>query len=214
MSLALQARPLWRTAKPDTAREAVELLETLPPGPSLAVAYGEWAYLLMLRRQVAASIDVATRAVELSERFGARTPLMRALNALGSSLWFTDPASAEPPLLRSIELAKQDGDDDSIGDGLANMGSAAGEVRWYPTSERWLRELIAWGATRDQHAAHDYGRAWLVRILVGLGRWPEADDAVAHVPYGAGIDHPHRDRHGASEAPHPSGRPRCRSAAG
>jgi hypothetical protein len=93
---------------------------------------------------------------------GARSPprrtsrACRALNAVGSAQWFTEPERAEPTLLRGLEVARRACDDGAAASALANLGSGAGEIRRYDVAERWLRECAAWCEQRDLDGHHRY----------------------------------------------------------
>jgi hypothetical protein len=62
----------------------VAVLEEAQAGPALAAAYAWLAYIRMLARDIPG-------AIELAERFGQHEQLARALNAVGSAEWFSDP---------------------------------------------------------------------------------------------------------------------------
>jgi tetratricopeptide (TPR) repeat protein len=93
--LARRSQYLWGTGQSAEALEAAAaaaaMLEAGPPRPALATAYSWLALNRMLARDVGGAIEVGERATELSERFGERELLSRALNAVGSSQWFSDP---------------------------------------------------------------------------------------------------------------------------
>jgi hypothetical protein len=113
-------------------QDALALACTLPPGRGLVTAYTWSAFLLMLRRDAATAIEAGTRAIALAEEYGERGLLARALNAVGSAQWMTDPDTAQVTLRRSLELARADGNDAAVGNALVNLGSGAGEIRRYP----------------------------------------------------------------------------------
>jgi tetratricopeptide (TPR) repeat protein len=95
---ALLARRCWflwgdgRSAEAlESAAAAVAVLEEAQAGPALAAAYAWLAYIRMLARDIPGAIETGRRAIELAERFEQHEQLARALNAVGSAEWFSDP---------------------------------------------------------------------------------------------------------------------------
>ena len=181
--MARRAYYLWRSgenaAAQETARTAVVLAERLPPGPALTAAYTWSAYLMMLARDVPGAIETGERAAELAAEFGPPGLLPRALNAVGTARWFSDPDLAEQTLARCVRMARDAGDDAAAGSALVNLGSGAGEIRRYQTAERWLREAIGWCSARDLDASRSYATAWLARCLFERGAWSAAADLLS-----------------------------------
>jgi DNA-binding CsgD family transcriptional regulator/tetratricopeptide (TPR) repeat protein len=184
---ALLARRCWFLWGVGRSGEALEsaaagvavLEEVAPAGPALAGAYTWLAYVRMLDRDIPGAIEVGGRAIELAERFGQHEHLSRALNAVGSAQWFSDPDQAPLTLGRSLQVAREHGDDQLAAVALSNLGSGAGEIRRYALADRWLREAIAWCAERDLDANRRYAQAWLARCQFEQGRWSEAGTTVA-----------------------------------
>jgi hypothetical protein len=157
----------------------VAVLEAAPAGPAHAAAYTHLAYMRMLAREIPDAIEAGGRAIVLAERFGQHEQLSRALNAVGSAQWFSDPDQAPLTLGRSLEVAKEHGYDQLAAIAMTNLGSGAGEIRRYALADRWLRDAIAWSAERDLDANRRYASAWLARCHFEQGRWSEAGTTVA-----------------------------------
>ncbi|ELP67558.1 ATP-binding protein [Streptomyces turgidiscabies] len=162
-------------------RQALALAEGLPEGPGLVAAYTWSAYLLMLARDVPGAVRTGNRAAVLAERFGEQTLLARALNAVGSALWSTEPDLAEQTMLRSLGAARTACDDGAVGSAMVNLGSAAGEVRRYDLAEHWLNEAMTWCSDRDLDDVRSYATAWLARCLWERGQWSAAEALVEEV---------------------------------
>ncbi len=159
--------------------EALRLARSGAEGPALAEAWTNLAVHRMLAREIGPAIEAGLRAIELAERLNLPRTLARALNAVGSSYWFTDPDQAEAPLRRSIEVARRVGHDQGVAVALSNLGSGAGEVRRYAEAERWLRESMEWSTQRELDGIHGYSAAWLGRCLMERGAWAEAGAVLA-----------------------------------
>lgn len=176
---------LWNQGRNTEAhamvRQALALAERLPEGPGLVAAYTWSAYLLMLARDIPGAMRTGSRAALLAERFGERTLLARALNAVGSAQWSIEPDLAVRTMLRSLRAARAAGDDAAVGSAMVNLGSAAGEVRRYDLAEHWLREAMTWCSDRDLDDVRSYATAWLARCLFERGQWSAAEAMVAQV---------------------------------
>lgn len=178
VTLAALARLLWSDAHGDDARavqaEAERLAEDTGDPVALAAAYANGAMLHMLAREIPQAIEVGQRAIELARTQPQSTTLTRALNAVGAASWFGDPDRAEPLLVEAIEIGRRSRDDLVVAHAMVNLGSGAGEVRRYPTAERWLLKTIDWCAARDLDSHGGYATAWLARVRLETGRWDEA----------------------------------------
>jgi tetratricopeptide (TPR) repeat protein len=67
------------------AARAIAVLDTLPPGDQLAMAYSNQAQLDMLAYRGNAAMDWAGRAIELARRLGDQETLTHALTDTGSA---------------------------------------------------------------------------------------------------------------------------------
>lgn len=163
----------------ELVRQAIARLAGRPPSQALAAAYATMANVRMLDDDNAAAARVGMRAVRLAERYGDPHVLTRALNAVGSASWFTDPDRAEAMMGRCIAVARRAGSDRMVSAAMVNMGSRAAVARRYPAADRWLQETIDYCAPRDLDSHRVYALAWLARCHFEQGRWPQAEAAAA-----------------------------------
>src|SRR4029453_18041487 len=79
----------WFCGQGESARslamEAIEILEQLPPGPELAMAYSTMAQLNMLSEDNQEAVQWGNRARDLAERFDLTEVLVHALNNIGTA---------------------------------------------------------------------------------------------------------------------------------
>lgn len=192
-ALAELAMVLWSAGRGAEAAmsaisEAIDILESLPPGPDLALAYAMRSHLCMLRRDGEGAIAWGTRAIDLGRRVGAPLALIRALNAVGSTeIVLYERRDGITKLEESRRMARQIGDDAREAGALTNIGSASGEIRDYPTAIRYLEEGIAYGIKRDLDNSVHYNRAWLARVHFEQGRWTDAAELAAQVAEKPGV---------------------------
>jgi DNA-binding CsgD family transcriptional regulator/tetratricopeptide (TPR) repeat protein len=177
-SLRWLSRLAWclgRTAEAERgAREAVELLESFPPGRELAWAYANMAQLRMIGDEHLAAVEWGTRAVELAEQVGEQGALAHALTSVGSSQLRAGLPDGLANLERSLAIALAAGLDEHVVRALSNLVSTAVDRRLYALAERYVQEgidyLTNFGVT--------YWLSFIVanraQIELELGRWDEA----------------------------------------
>ena len=85
-----------------TATAALELLETLPPGPELAMAYSNLAQLRMLDHDLEGTLLWGKRAIALAEQFDETETLIHALTNVGSAHYLFENPQGEEELARSV----------------------------------------------------------------------------------------------------------------
>ena len=163
------------------ARGALDILEALPPGRELAMAYSSQAALRMLARDADAAILWSEKAIELADRLDDRETLAHALNNLGTARLVRGVDGGWQALARSIRIAVDADLEDHVARGYSNLGSANGEVYEFPIADLYLVEGIAYCVERDLDAHRDYMMAWRAICRFFQGRWAEAADLAAGV---------------------------------
>jgi DNA-binding CsgD family transcriptional regulator/tetratricopeptide (TPR) repeat protein len=168
----------------ETSREAIEILEELPPGRELAWAYAVQAYARMLSRDNEEGVAWGRKAVEAARAAGDREVEAYGLNMTGTSLLMSgriDEGVAE--LERSLALAAGSAHEVFQMSALNMLGTGLGEMMELDAAERWLHRCI------DFSEAHElwpvYPRAWLALVHVYRGRWDEGAALAGTVLRGA-----------------------------
>jgi tetratricopeptide (TPR) repeat protein len=166
--------PIGRNAEAETAsRAAVDVLETVEPGPELARAYAAQAYVRMLNRDNADGISWGKRSAELAEQLGDVDTLAYALTMIGTSYVMAgEIETGVAHLERSLAVGREHGLWLWVGPTLSMLGSGLGEMYELELSERYLNEHIAHA---DEHDLWPYySRAWLALVEAYTGRWDAA----------------------------------------
>jgi len=173
---------LGRNAEAEgSAAEAVRLLEPLPPGPELAMAYSNMAQLRMLAEETEAAVEWGRRAIELAESLGARDVLIHALNNVGTAEGKVDAAVGYEKLERSLELALEADLEEHVVRAYTNLSSTAlTEHRW-ETCESYADEGIAYATERDLDSWRLYMLGTRAVAALEQGRWDEAADTAGEV---------------------------------
>ena len=184
-SLRWLARLLWcvgRTAEAETAaRDAVELLEQLPHGHELAMAYSTIAALLAARDDAPAAIEWAERALALAEELGSSATVSHAEISLGNMEATTAPSAGIARIEHAIELARKTGNDENVVRGLSNLALAGVSNRRYDVGDRAITEAIDSLADLGVSYWSGYLHALRARSSFEQGRWAEALEATGRV---------------------------------
>lgn len=172
------SRLSWFAGRNDEAEEAAEaavrILEPLPSGRELAMAYSNMAQLHMLADDYGGAVEWGERAIELAEQLDDREILVHALNNVGTA---EVGAGAGPTRLeRSLELALEDGLDEHVARAYTNLSTVAVRQRDYDRSEQLLEAGIAYTTERDLDSWRLYMTGWRAKVHLDRDRW---DDAAA-----------------------------------
>jgi DNA-binding CsgD family transcriptional regulator len=156
------------------ARAAIELLEPLPAGRELAMAYSNMAQLRMLAGDASAACEWGDRAVELAERLGETEVLAHALNNVGSAEVVRGWDSGREKLERSLALALEAGLEEHVARAYCNLAVTAIQQRRYAQGDPLVDLGIDYCQGRDLEAWTLYMTGWAARSSLEQGSWDEA----------------------------------------
>jgi len=185
VALTSLARRIWcagRTAEAEEAcRDALALLEQLPPGRERAMAYATLSSLCMNNEDAEGTESWGARAVELAQRFGETETLVYTLNNIGTMrLLRGEPEGAEM-LDRSLELAEQAGLEEHVGRVFIHFGWVLGRNRAYDELDDRLPAGIEYCSEHGLDLWWLYLLAYRARAELDRGRWDDAADSAAFV---------------------------------
>jgi DNA-binding CsgD family transcriptional regulator len=168
-------------AAEDEAQAALEVLEGLPPGPELAMAYSNMSQLRMLARDCEDAVAWGERAIALAGPLGENETLVHALNNVGAAQYQAGDIEGLAALERSLDLALASGLEEHAARAYTNIASQAVELRDYARADDVLGRGIAYCREHDVDSWRLYMTGWLARSHLDQGRWDEAADAAATV---------------------------------
>jgi DNA-binding CsgD family transcriptional regulator len=194
--------------------EAVELLERLPPGRELALAYGNVCQREMVLEHHAAALDWGGRALELAERLGDAEATAYALVNVGATLGQAERDDAEPTLRRALALALSHELDEQAARAYLHLTHAALRRGRLDAAGEHLEAGLRFCGERGLDAWRLYLLALRARRELALARWDDAaasatavleDPRPAPVPRGwaltaLGLVRARRGEPGAAEA--------------
>jgi DNA-binding CsgD family transcriptional regulator len=165
-------------AAEQTAREALTVLERLPPGPELAWSYSNQAQLRMLNRDLVEAVRWGERAIGLAERVDEPEVLVHALNNVGTAKLGLEDECGRPLLERSLALAQQHGFEDHVSRALFNLAWAATISYQLDRAEKYVAAGIAHTTEHDLDAMGRYLLNCRAFLRLRRGDWAGAvDDA-------------------------------------
>jgi DNA-binding CsgD family transcriptional regulator/tetratricopeptide (TPR) repeat protein len=184
VTLVHLSRRLWCAARAaESARvddEAARLLESLPPGPELALVYSNISSMALNDERHDETVDWGKRALDLAEQLDDTEVAVHSLNNLGTIELLAGRPEGLPALERSLELAEDAGLEEHIGRAYIHLGWAANRTRAYG-----LLPLLERGIGRCEELGLETWRLYLVaqraRADLDLGRWDAAADSAGTV---------------------------------
>ena len=156
----------------EACREAIEILEELPPGRELAFAYTGQGYLRMLSRDNAEGVRWGTRGLDLAVEVGDADIEAFALNTIGTShLMAGEIEQGREYLQRSLRVAHEHGSHQRVASAHSMLASGLGEMYELESAETAAHAFIGFASEHDLDTS--YIRSWLAATLVYRGRWDE-----------------------------------------
>ncbi len=161
------------TAEAEAGR-AVALLEALPPGRELAMAYSNVAQLRMLAGDVDGAEQWGARAIALAERCEAPEVLAHALNNVGTAELVAGRPEGAGKLERSLAIALEHGMEEHVARAYTNLGSTLTERREYALAAPHLDAGIAFSLEHDLDTWGLYMTGHRARWELDQGQWGAA----------------------------------------
>ena len=156
--------------------EAVRVLEKLPPGPELAMAYSNRAQLHMLADEMEKAVLWGSRAIELARSLGATEILVHALNNAGTAEYIRGNDEGRVKLEESLRLALVNNFQEHAARAFTNIADTALRLRDYKLAMRYLDSCIVYTTEHDLLAAKLYMMAGRARAHFEQGDWDKVAD--------------------------------------
>lgn len=181
-SLSRLLRFVGRTAEAaDAGREAVGVLEELPVGHELAMAYANLSHISLTTEDTEGTLQWGGRARELAERLDDAEVLVYALTNIGAIEFLMGRPGGIEKLERSVQLAQDAGLQEPAGRALFNLVWWPIRQRSYPVARRYLEVGLAYCSERGLDLWRLYLLVCRARIELDEGRWDTAGEAAAFV---------------------------------
>jgi DNA-binding CsgD family transcriptional regulator/tetratricopeptide (TPR) repeat protein len=156
------------------AKECIRVLETLPPGPEIAMAYSNCAQLYMLVDDSRAAIDWGNRALDLAERLGLTEVRVHALNNVGAAQLQLGDQQGWTSLELSLRLALEHDMHEHVCRAYTNLSWEAMVARDYARARRYFDVGLSYTVERDLDSWNEYMLGARARAHLEQGHWHQA----------------------------------------
>jgi DNA-binding CsgD family transcriptional regulator/tetratricopeptide (TPR) repeat protein len=163
------------------ARRAVAVLERLPPGPELALAYGNLAGLCNRANALDEAEVLGLRALQLAEELDSSELHAGALLQLGTTALARGAAEGVEILERGLADARRDGHEWTAGRYYVVLAACLVEAREHTAAARILDAGTAYAAEHGLELFRLYLLSFRARLELERGDWEAAADAAAAV---------------------------------
>ncbi len=184
-SLGLLSRLHWYFGNDEdaarTGRASVALLETLPAGRELALAYANLSQLAMNNEDAEQAIEWGRRAIELARQLDDHEIAGHALVNIGAMQALRGEIAGIEKLERSLQAALQAGSEEVAARAFVFLVFPAVRSRNFAALEPYLERGIDYCSERDLGTWRQALVALQARADLDRGRWTEAADAAARV---------------------------------
>ncbi len=185
------SRLLWFSGRGaeavEAARAALAVLAALPPGPQLAMAYGNQAAFRLVAWDQDDAVAWGERAIALAESLGETETLIHALNTVGMARLADSDERGRDDLERSLALARDAGLEEHAARAFSNLGVGRAAAYRFADADRYLIAGIAYCAEHDLDHQRLYMLAWRSLSQFYQGQWSDAVETAGSVTHQANV---------------------------
>jgi DNA-binding CsgD family transcriptional regulator/tetratricopeptide (TPR) repeat protein len=163
------------------ARAAIELLEQLPPGHELAMAYANFSQRRMVVEEYDEAMAWGNRALDLAQRLDDAETFVYALTNIGAAELDAGGPNGHDTLEQARSLAERLGLEDHVGRAFALLVIYAVRNRRFELADRYLAPGLAYCAERGLDTPRGYLLANRARVELYRGEWNAAGDSISLV---------------------------------
>jgi DNA-binding CsgD family transcriptional regulator/tetratricopeptide (TPR) repeat protein len=187
-SLRWLSRLSWfngqRAVAEQSAAQAVEILQGMPPGRELAMAYSNRAQLAALAGDIAPALEWGRKAIDLATALNDKETLSHALNNVGTAKVARLDSSGLADLDRSLRLALSEGYQEHAARAYCNLASTGVRVRDFARANRYFEAGLAYCDKYDLDSWARYMTAYRAVKHLLQGEWERAtEDAQAVIQH-------------------------------
>jgi DNA-binding CsgD family transcriptional regulator len=183
--LLLLGRQYWKSGQKAFADQqvaaAIALLETLPQGRDLAMAYSVRSQLAMTSHCLKETLEFGRRALDLAAQFGDNGVRSHALNNIGTAMMGSGQESGIAQLEESLSVALEHNMQEHAGRAYANLASLSVRNWLSEPAARYVAEGADYCEVHDVQDALVYIAACGAHFDLNAGRWDKAARAAAEL---------------------------------
>ncbi len=172
------SRMLWYDCNDRKAEEyvnkAIEILEKLPPGKELAMAYSNKSQTYMLREETEQAINWGEKAVKLARKIKDKDIEVHALNNIGTAKMFVDDFSGDEHLRKSLQISLQNDFVEHTMRAYINLGCILLQKRDLKRANKYFTEGTEYCSDKDLYTLILCMAAHHANVKLYRGEWEEA----------------------------------------
>lgn len=153
---------------------AIRILENLPHGSALAMAYSWRSLLAVNRGWDREALEFGQRALALAREIGDRAAEAHALCNIGGALLGTDDRAGYEPLERSLALALEERLEDHAARAYRTLLFYAALTHDFPRARQAFQEGVEYCEERGIFSHSAYIRAYYTPCELDRGEWARA----------------------------------------
>jgi ATP/maltotriose-dependent transcriptional regulator MalT len=166
-------------AAEQASQEAVALLEPLPAGRELALAYRVQSTMQFARRDIETALTLGGKAIAIAESLAEQDVLATAHVAVGSAMLFLDYERGCAYLEQQLAIGRESWHELYVANLLAYLGSCSVELFQLPRAERYLADGITFAYERGLEIFNRFMLAWMAMTCLHTGRWDKASEILS-----------------------------------
>lgn len=160
---------------------AIQVLEALPPGPELEIAYNTGARLYLSKMENRKALAFAEKALELAQRRGDEERIIWFTETTGLCWFCLGSARGIEILERTLAKARDLNLTARVANIYANLSSFLVELHEFERAEAHFTAGLAYATERDFEFARMFLLAWRAQMHLLQGRWQAAATDIAKV---------------------------------
>jgi len=153
------------------AEAAVRILDALPAGRELAMAYSNMSQLKMLGHEEGASLEWSERARRLAEELGETEILVHSLNNAGTALAQAGKDEGTALLEHSLQLALDHGLEEHVARAYTNLGGVGAIHHRLGVARTYLDAGIEYCRDHDLESWRLYMTGWRAQVHLDAGSY-------------------------------------------
>ena len=174
------SRMLWYDCQDEKGEEnlnkAIEVLEKVPPGKNLAMAYSNKSQVYMIRENTETAVYWGQKALQLAEENNDEDIKAHALNNMGTAKLLMNDFSGEVELKRSLDLSLQNNFYEHAARAYINLGSVMLQKRMLYEADGYLSTGAEYCSEKDLYTYGLCNAGHHAIVHLYLGNWDKAID--------------------------------------
>ena len=179
------SRTYWLGARnveaQQASQQALDVLERLSPGESLAYALSNHAQLHRLAGDTLTALAASERAISIARSLGAADALAHAGLSHGAALWSTGDERGRAEIEVILRSSLTTGMHDHAARAYATLVGVHGGNYELDQAERYLARGLEYVVEHDLRVYRHYLQGWQVVLHLRRGRWNEAIESAQRI---------------------------------